>query len=85
LIEASINSVRVSIKIKQVDDIENILVHKFTRFLTQRAESFRILRRKPVPGYDISVCGVLVPTEQLGRCANTGCSSLSPTSTLRRC
>jgi hypothetical protein len=24
------------------------LVHKFTRFLTQRAESFFILRRKPV-------------------------------------
>ena len=48
LIEPSVNSVRVSIKIKQADEIENILVHKFTRFLTQRAESFFILRRKPV-------------------------------------
>ncbi|EGS22686.1 ARP2/3 complex 20 kDa subunit-like protein [Thermochaetoides thermophila DSM 1495] len=48
LIEPSINSVRVSIKIKQADEIENILVHKFTRFLTQRAESFFILRRKPI-------------------------------------
>ena len=48
LIEPSINSVRVSIKIKQADEIENILVHKFTRFLTQRAEAFFILRRKPV-------------------------------------
>ena len=47
-IEPSINSVRVSIKIKQADEIENILVHKFTRFLTQRAEAFFILRRKPV-------------------------------------
>ncbi|KAK8040384.1 hypothetical protein PG991_000172 [Apiospora marii] len=48
LIEPSINSVRISIKIKQADEIENILVHKFTRFLTQRAEAFFILRRKPV-------------------------------------
>jgi len=48
LIEPSINSVRISIKIKQADEIENILVHKFTRFLTQRAESFFILRRKPI-------------------------------------
>lgn len=48
LIEPSINSIRVSIKIKQADEIEHILVHKFTRFLTQRAEAFFILRRKPV-------------------------------------
>lgn len=48
LIEPSVNSVRVSIRIKQADEIENILVHKFTRFLTQRAEAFLILRRKPV-------------------------------------
>lgn len=47
-IEPSINSVRVSIKIKQADEIEHILVHKFTRFLTQRAEAFSILRRKAV-------------------------------------
>ena len=51
-VEPSINSVRVSIKIKQADEIEHILVHKFTRFLTQRAEAFFILRRKAVP-----VCG----------------------------
>ncbi|EER36779.1 arp2/3 complex 20 kD subunit [Histoplasma capsulatum H143] len=54
LIEPSVNSIRVSIRIKQADEIENILVHKFTRFLTQRAEAFFILRRKPVKGYDIS-------------------------------
>lgn len=48
LIEPSVNSVRVSIRIKQADEIENILVHKFTRFLTQRAEPFFILRRKPI-------------------------------------
>ena len=48
LIEPSINSVRISIKIKQADEIEHILVHKFTRFLTQRAEAFFILRRKAI-------------------------------------
>lgn len=48
LIETSVNSLRVSIAIKQADEIERILAHKFTRFLTQRAESFVILRRKPI-------------------------------------
>lgn len=48
LIESSINSVRISIAIKQADDIEGILVHKFTRFLMMRADNFVILRRKPV-------------------------------------
>jgi len=54
LIEPSINSIRLSIKIKQADDIERILCHKFTRFMTARAESFIVLRRKPVKGFDIS-------------------------------
>jgi len=54
LIESSVNSVRVSIKIKQADEIEQILAKKFARFLTQRAESFVIMRRKAVPGFDIS-------------------------------
>jgi len=54
LIEPSINSVRMSIRIKQQDDIERILCHKFTRFMMMRAENFVILRRKPVQGYDIS-------------------------------
>ncbi|RWS12270.1 actin-related protein 2/3 complex subunit 4-like protein [Dinothrombium tinctorium] len=48
LIESSINSVRISIKIKQFDDIERLLIHKFTRFLMMRADNFVILRRKPV-------------------------------------
>jgi actin related protein 2/3 complex, subunit 4 len=54
LIEPSINSVRVSIRIKQADEIEQILCHKFTRFLMQRAEHFVIMRRKPTQGYDVS-------------------------------
>ena len=57
LIEPSVNSIRVSIRIKQADEIENILVHKFTRFLTQRAEAFFILRRKPVK-VSQSSCGI---------------------------
>lgn len=54
MIEPSINSVRLSIRIKQADDIESILARKFTRFLMMRAEAFVILRRVPVKGYDIS-------------------------------
>lgn len=54
LVEPSINSVRVSVKIKQQDEIEEILCHKFTRFLMQRSEQFLIMRRKAVDGYDIS-------------------------------
>jgi actin related protein 2/3 complex subunit 4 len=54
LIEASINSLRISIKVKQADELENILAKKFLRFLSMRAESFQVLRRKPVQGYDIS-------------------------------
>jgi len=54
LIEGSINSIRISISIKQADEVEQILCKRFTRFMTQRAESFVILRRKPAPGYDIS-------------------------------
>ena len=49
MIESSINSIRLSIKIKQADEIERILCHKFTRFMMQRAESFVVLRRKPIP------------------------------------
>ena len=54
LIEGSVNSVRVSIQIKQSDEIEEILCHKFTRFLMQRSEQFIILRRKATEGYSIS-------------------------------
>ena len=49
LIESSINSIRLSIAIKQADEIEKILCHKFTRFMMMRAEGFVILRRKALP------------------------------------
>jgi len=54
LIEPSINSIRVSIKIKQNDNLEAVLVEKFSRALAMRAEEFIVLRRKPVEGYNIS-------------------------------
>ena len=54
MIEGSINSVRISIMVKQSDEIETLLCKKFMRFLMQRAENFVILRRKAMPGYDIS-------------------------------
>ena len=49
LIEPSVNSIRLSIAIKQADEIEKILCHKFTRFMMMRAEGFVILRRKALP------------------------------------
>ncbi len=48
LIEPSINAIRVSIAIKQADEIEKLLCHKFMRFMMRRAENFIILRRKTV-------------------------------------
>lgn len=61
----SVNSVRVSISIKQADEIEKILCHKFTRFMMMRAENFFILRRKPIEGYDISFLITNFHTEQM--------------------
>ncbi|KAL8162840.1 hypothetical protein V2J09_014329 [Rumex salicifolius] len=52
LIETSINSLRISLKVKQADELENILTKKFLRFLSMRAEAFQVLRRKPVQDID---------------------------------
>ena len=65
LIESSINSIRVSIGVKQADEIEQILCQKFMRFMMMRAENFFILRRKPVEGYDISFLITNFHTEQM--------------------
>ena len=64
-IETSINSVRISIKVKQLDDVDTLLAKMFMRFLAQRADQFRILRRKPVKGYDISFLITNIHTEQM--------------------
>jgi len=65
LIEGSVNSLRVSIAIKQADEIEKILCHKFMRFMMMRAENFVVLRRKAVEGYDISFLITNFHTEQM--------------------
>ena len=65
LIEGSVNSVRVSIGVKQADEIEKILCHKFMRFMMLRAENFFVLRRRPVKGYDISFLITNIHTEQM--------------------
>lgn len=65
LIEGSVNSVRVSIAIKQADEIEKLLCHKFMRFMMMRAEHFFVMRRKPVEGYDISFLITNFNTEQM--------------------
>lgn len=65
MIETSINSIRISIAIKQADELEQILCSKFTRFMMMRAENFDVLRRKPVPGYDISFLITNFHTEKM--------------------
>lgn len=57
MIETAVNSVRMSIKVKQLDEMDAILASKFSRFLMQRAENFLVLRRKPMP-----VCGCACPS-----------------------
>mmetsp|Transcript_127401 Transcript_127401/g.309682 ORF Transcript_127401/g.309682 Transcript_127401/m.309682 type:complete len:171 (+) Transcript_127401:110-622(+) len=65
LIEPSVNSCRVSVKIKQSDELDKVLANRFSRFLMQRAEQFIIMRRKAVEGYDISFLVTNTHTENL--------------------
>ena len=55
LVEKSINSVRISIKVKKMDELDGLLCHKFARFMVQRAESFVILRKKPIKVHHIKL------------------------------
>uniref|UniRef100_A0A7S0YAP1 Actin-related protein 2/3 complex subunit 4 n=1 Tax=Polytomella parva TaxID=51329 RepID=A0A7S0YAP1_9CHLO len=54
LVESSINSVRISLRLKKDDELEEELCKMYMHFLTQQAERFQILRREPVQGFDIS-------------------------------
>jgi actin related protein 2/3 complex subunit 4 len=65
MIEGSINSVRISISIKSSDEMDALLIDKFSRFLAQRAEDFVILRRKPIQGFDISFLITNFHTEKM--------------------
>ena len=40
---------RISMKIKQIDEMDGIIADKFSRFLMQRADNFVVLRRKALP------------------------------------
>ncbi|KAL2901071.1 Actin-related protein 2/3 complex subunit 4 [Bienertia sinuspersici] len=40
LMETSVNSLRISLKVKEDDELENILAKKFLIFLSMRAEAF---------------------------------------------
>lgn len=64
-IETSVNSVRISLKVKQLDNVDRLIAKMFMRFLCQRADQFRVLRRKPIPGYDISFLVTNIHVEQL--------------------
>jgi actin related protein 2/3 complex subunit 4 len=48
-----------------MDDVEVLLNKKFMRFIMQRAESFLVIRRKPVKEYDISFLITNVHTESM--------------------
>eukprot|EP01062_Namystynia_karyoxenos_P061669 TRINITY_DN5406_c0_g1_i1.p1 TRINITY_DN5406_c0_g1~~TRINITY_DN5406_c0_g1_i1.p1 ORF type:complete len:205 (+),score=94.02 TRINITY_DN5406_c0_g1_i1:79-615(+) len=59
LIESSINSVRISIKIRQENELDVYITRRFMEFLTRRALDYFILRKKPVKHagvqYDMSL------------------------------
>lgn len=61
LIEGSVNSVRVSVRIKKSDELDRVLARRFLRFLTQRAENFIVLRRKPIEVHPNSLQAKLTP------------------------
>lgn len=74
LIETSVNSIRISVCLKKLDELDTILAKRFMRFLTQRADHFLVLRRKPVAqtlsdgtvvAYDISFLITNAHTETL--------------------
>ncbi|CAI9112655.1 OLC1v1013128C1 [Oldenlandia corymbosa var. corymbosa] len=67
LIETSINSLRISLKVKQTDELENILTKKFLRFLSMRAEAFQVLRRKPVQDIDKEISELKLSVNTRGR------------------
>lgn len=67
LIEPSINSTRISLRIKKVDDMDRLISGMFMKFLMQRADHFIILRRKPIEGYDISFLIIHTHMESMNR------------------
>lgn len=55
MVEASVNSVRISFMIKKGKEIEHLLTRMLERFMALRADRFEIFRKKPAhEGYDYS-------------------------------
>lgn len=54
-IEQSVNSTRVSLKFKAADALEEYLLRTFLRFMMHRADQLEIVRRVPLPGYDLTL------------------------------
>ena len=55
LIEASVNSVRISVRFVKSSNLEELLGHMLGRFMQLRADKFEVMRRKPSdPSYDYS-------------------------------
>ncbi|KAL4445834.1 hypothetical protein ABPG77_009033 [Micractinium sp. CCAP 211/92] len=54
LIEQSINSTRVSFRFRSADATEDYLLRTFLRFIVHRADDLDIVRRVPLPSYDLT-------------------------------
>lgn len=67
LIEPSVNSVRVSLRLHHADSLEEVLAAMYTRFLMQRADRLDVLRRRPLEGYDVSFLFTDEHVRALGR------------------
>ncbi|GAB4817042.1 hypothetical protein N2152v2_004088 [Parachlorella kessleri] len=55
LIEQSINSTRISFKFKATDQVEEYLLRTYLSFMIHRAEELELVRRAPLPGYDLTL------------------------------
>ena len=58
MIECAENSLRLSVKLKQSDELEGFLCDKFTKLMMRRAEKFHILRRIPIQVSIALLCNV---------------------------
>jgi actin related protein 2/3 complex subunit 4 len=65
LIERAVNSARVSVRVRQCDELEEILARALCKSLGRRADAFEVLRRAPVEGYDVSFLVLLAHAERM--------------------
>ena len=63
-IEPSVNSVRVSIKIKKADEIEEILCHKFSRYFISASSRAEVFTKRFIIYDFCSRCSLLVFDEK---------------------